>query len=92
MIVVQAFGVPDPRMGEELCACIRHRKGAVLSEEELRAFCRGKVCVHILHRGLLVLWQHKAVYLQLRQSVQYGPWISKIILKQYCGRKFVLKP
>jgi acyl-CoA synthetase (AMP-forming)/AMP-acid ligase II len=43
MFVVQAFGVPDPKMGEEVCACVRCREGALLSEERLRAFCMGKV-------------------------------------------------
>lgn len=45
MFPVQAFGVPDPRMGEEMCACIRHREGVVLSEQQLRTFCREKVYI-----------------------------------------------
>ena len=41
----QVFGVPDPRMGEELCTWIRLKPGADLSEEEIRAFLRD----HIAH-------------------------------------------
>ena len=37
---VQVFGVPDDRYGEELCAWIRLKPGAMLEEEDIRAFCR----------------------------------------------------
>jgi fatty-acyl-CoA synthase len=40
---VQCFGVPDPRFGEELCAAIILREGAEASEEEIRAFCAGRI-------------------------------------------------
>ncbi|KDR21518.1 Acyl-CoA synthetase family member 2, mitochondrial [Zootermopsis nevadensis] len=39
----QAFGVPDPRLGEEMCVCIRQRACTALSEQQLREFCRGKL-------------------------------------------------
>ncbi|MCX7383605.1 MAG: AMP-binding protein [Alphaproteobacteria bacterium] len=40
---VQVFGVPDPHWGEELCAWVRLRPGSSASEEEIRAFCRGRI-------------------------------------------------
>jgi len=40
---VQVFGVPDPRYGEELCAWIKLRDGAALSEAEVVAFCRASI-------------------------------------------------
>jgi len=40
---VQAFGVPDPRFGEELCVWIRRREGAALNEQEVVAFCRAQI-------------------------------------------------
>ena len=40
---VQCFGVPDSRYGEELCAWVKPRPDAVLSEEDVRAYCRGKI-------------------------------------------------
>ena len=40
---VQVFGVPDPKMGEEVCAWIQLRKGAVVTEEEIREFCKGQI-------------------------------------------------
>ena len=40
---VQVFGVPDPRYGEELCAWIKLRPETVVSEEDIRAYCRGRI-------------------------------------------------
>ena len=37
------IGLPDKRMGEELCACVRLKKDEKLSEEELKLFCKDKV-------------------------------------------------
>lgn len=33
----------DNRMGEEICACIRLKKGEKTTAEEIKAFCKGKV-------------------------------------------------
>ncbi|MDG2532134.1 AMP-binding protein [Sphingomonas sp. HITSZ_GF] len=40
---VAVVGIPDDRMGEELCAWIRLRAGATGDAEEVRAFCRGRI-------------------------------------------------
>ena len=40
---VQVFGVPDPRYGEEICAWVKLRPGATLTEAELQAHCRGQI-------------------------------------------------
>ncbi|MDC8759676.1 AMP-binding protein [Janthinobacterium fluminis] len=40
---VQCVGVPDPKYGEELCACIILRPGAQADAEEIRAFCGGQI-------------------------------------------------
>jgi len=40
---VQVFGIPDPRLGEQVCAWVKIREGAELSSEELRDFCRDKI-------------------------------------------------
>ena len=40
---VQAFGVPDPRYGEELCAWVKLRAGESLTETDIQAFCRGQI-------------------------------------------------
>jgi len=40
---VQVVGVPDSRYGEELMAWVRPREGATIAEEDVRAFCRGRI-------------------------------------------------
>jgi fatty-acyl-CoA synthase len=39
----QVFGVPDPRMGEEVCAWIKLKKGETATGEEIREFCKGQI-------------------------------------------------
>ncbi len=40
---VQVVGLPDGHYGEEVCAWIRPKPGARLTEEEVRAFCQGRI-------------------------------------------------
>ncbi|MEM9531482.1 MAG: AMP-binding protein [Pseudomonadota bacterium] len=40
---VQVFGVPDPKMGEEVCAWIQLRPGESLTADEVRMFCDGQI-------------------------------------------------
>ncbi|EJE50135.1 acyl-CoA synthetase (AMP-forming)/AMP-acid ligase II [Acidovorax sp. CF316] len=40
---VQVVGVPDARYGEELCAWIVVKPGQELTEEAVRAFCKGQI-------------------------------------------------
>jgi fatty-acyl-CoA synthase len=40
---VAVVGVPDPKYGEEVCACIRLRSGMTASEDEIREFCRNRI-------------------------------------------------
>ena len=40
---VQCFGVADPLYGEELCAWVKLREDATLTEDEVRAYCRGRI-------------------------------------------------
>ena len=39
----QIFGVPDDHFGEELCAWIRIKPGASMTENEVRIFCRERL-------------------------------------------------
>jgi fatty-acyl-CoA synthase len=41
--MAQIVGVPDEKYGEEMCACIKTKSGAKLSDEEVREFCRGEI-------------------------------------------------
>ena len=40
---VQVVGVPDQRFGEELCAWVIAKPGQALTEDDLRAYCKGKI-------------------------------------------------
>jgi fatty-acyl-CoA synthase len=40
---VQVVGLPDERFGEEVCAWVRLKPGASLSEEVLKTYCRGRI-------------------------------------------------
>ena len=40
---VQIVGVPDERLGEQVCAWIKCHEGQSLTEEEVRAFCKNKI-------------------------------------------------
>ncbi|MCX2975434.1 AMP-binding protein [Halieaceae bacterium IMCC8485] len=39
----QVFGIPDDRMGEEVCVWVQLHPGESMSEEELRGFCNDKI-------------------------------------------------
>ena len=43
IVDAQVFGVPSEKFGEEVCVWIMPRAGAALTEEDVRAFCRGKI-------------------------------------------------
>lgn len=48
--VVQVFGVPDARYGEELCAWIVLRPGQSATEDEIRAFCKDQIAHYKIPR------------------------------------------
>jgi fatty-acyl-CoA synthase len=47
---VQVVGLPDPHFGEEVCAWIRLKAGAVMAEEEVKAFCRDQIAHYKIPR------------------------------------------
>ncbi|WP_366141194.1 AMP-binding protein [uncultured Tateyamaria sp.] len=40
---VEVIGAPDEKYGEEVCAWIKLREGHSLTEEDIRAFCKGQI-------------------------------------------------
>jgi fatty-acyl-CoA synthase len=40
---VQVFGVPDAKLGEEVCAWIVLMPGAAATDEEIRSYCQGRI-------------------------------------------------
>lgn len=47
---VQVIGVPDARLGEELCAWIKLRPAQTISEDDIRDFCRGQIAHYKIPR------------------------------------------
>ncbi len=54
IVDAQVIGVPDLKYGEELCAWVRLREGATLTQEDLKAFCSGKLAHYKVPRYLRV--------------------------------------
>ena len=48
------IGVPDAKFGEELCAWVKLRQGQLLTLEELREFCTGKIAHYKIPRYLRI--------------------------------------
>lgn len=40
---VQVFGVPDVRLGEEVCAWIKTKAGKEATADDVKSFCKGKI-------------------------------------------------
>ena len=49
---VQVVGVPDRQYGEQLCAWVVVKPGQTLSEDELRAFCKGQIAHYKVPRHI----------------------------------------
>jgi fatty-acyl-CoA synthase len=43
---VQVIGVPDKQYGEEIMACVIVKDGEVLTEEEVKEYCRSRMAKH----------------------------------------------
>ncbi|MGD9849250.1 MAG: AMP-binding protein [Desulfuromonas sp.] len=47
---VQVYGVPDRKFGEEVMAAIKIKEGAQLTEDEVKAFCKGRIANYKIPR------------------------------------------
>lgn len=43
LFLYQVVGVPDERLGEEICAWIQVKENQSISEEEIKSYCKEKV-------------------------------------------------
>jgi fatty-acyl-CoA synthase len=55
---VQVVGLPDERFGEEVCAWVRPKAGASLTEEEVRNYCRGKLAHYKVPRYVVLVEEY----------------------------------
>ncbi len=56
--MLQVFGVPDSRMGEEVAAWIRLTDNAALDEHSIRQHCESKVRPVILFTYLFIYYPY----------------------------------
>ena len=54
---VQAFGVPDPKYGEEVCVWIVPRRGHAIQEQEIRDFCKDRIAHYKVPRYVRIVDQ-----------------------------------
>lgn len=52
---VAVVGIPDERMGEELCAWVRLKPGASADAEAIREFCRGQIAHYKVPRYVRIV-------------------------------------
>jgi fatty-acyl-CoA synthase len=50
---VQVIGVPDAKYGEEICAWVTLKEGATVTDEDVRAYCRGRIATYKIPRYVL---------------------------------------
>ena len=55
---VQVVGLPDACYGEEVCAWLRLRPGATVTEEEVRGFCRGQIAHYKVPRYVMFVEEY----------------------------------
>jgi fatty-acyl-CoA synthase len=72
---VQVFGVPDAKYGEEVCAWVIPRHEQVITEEEIKDFCKGQIAHYKVPRYVRVVDQFpltatgKAQKFEMRKSM-----------------------
>ncbi|NMM14031.1 MAG: AMP-binding protein [Rhodoferax sp.] len=49
---VQVVGIPDAKYGEELCAWIILKQGQTLTEDDIKAFCKGQIAHYKVPRHI----------------------------------------
>jgi fatty-acyl-CoA synthase len=52
IVDVYVYGVPDPRLGEEVAAAIKLKQGDISTTEEIRAFCEGRIAKFKIPRSI----------------------------------------
>ncbi|XP_048773369.1 medium-chain acyl-CoA ligase ACSF2, mitochondrial-like [Ostrea edulis] len=52
---VQVVGVPDKRLGEEICAWIQVKENQSISEEEIKSYCRDRLARYKIPRYIMIV-------------------------------------
>jgi len=76
---VEVVGVPDPKFGEEIAACIKLRDGESTTVEEIRQFCKGQLSYFKIPRY---------VYFVDSFPMTVTGKVQKFILREQLAEKF----
>lgn len=80
---VYVIGVPDKRMGEELCACIKLANNEKMSDEELKTYCKDKIAHFKIPRYVEFLNEF---------PMTVSGKIQKNVLREIMTKRLGLKP
>jgi fatty-acyl-CoA synthase len=77
IVDVQVIGVPDTRYGEELMAWVQVREGATLTQEDVAAYCKGRIAhykvpryVHVTDGFPMTITGKIQKYLMREQAIE----------------------
>ncbi|XP_030836958.1 medium-chain acyl-CoA ligase ACSF2, mitochondrial-like [Strongylocentrotus purpuratus] len=79
---VQVIGVPDARMIEELCACVKLKEGETLTEDEIKNFCKGKISHFMVPRYVRFVNSYPLTQSGKIQKFQLREDIIKVMRKE----------
>ncbi len=71
---VQVVGLPDEQYGEEVCAWVRPKADAGLSEEEVRDFCKGKIAHYKVPRYVVLVNEYPTTVTGKVQKFKLREW------------------
>ena len=50
---VSVIGVPDEKFGEQICAWVQLKKDSIITEDEIKEYCRGKIAYYKIPKYIL---------------------------------------
>jgi fatty-acyl-CoA synthase len=80
---VQVVGLPDSRMGEELCAWIRLAPGEACTEEEIRGFCQPRIAHYKVPRYIRFVEEF---------PMTVSGKVQKFVIRERMMRELELRP
>lgn len=87
----QVFGVPDPRMGEQVAAWVGTKDQTSLTEQELRDFCKGKIAHYKIPKYIVFTKDFpKTTSGKVQKFVMRKDTIEKFQIKDITHQKYTV--
>ena len=61
--MLQVFGIPDERLGEQVCAWIKVKEGESVTVDDVKDFCKGNVNKHLAPILIQLFSRHYFVFI-----------------------------